>query len=276
MKFAIMSLDFKRLPLEQVFRLARDYGFEGMELWGSRLHTHPGDVTPADARQIIGWKKEYGVDIPMYSPNVLGFPYCICSRIPREREDAVKFYQGMADVASMLEIPRILVIADHPGYFLPRKEAWGYLVDSMKQITTYAASKGVRTIIEPLTPMESPVVTTAGDCVDLIAEVNHPELYAMMDVVPPVIVHEPFSHYFALLGEKLDYIHLCNTDGVTDAHTRLDSGILPITDVINVFKHWNFQGYVTTEIYSENYRDPELMLSNTARFLDNVKKELNL
>ena len=271
-----MSLDFKRLPLEHVFRLARDYGFEGMELWGSRLHAHPGDVTLEDARQILGWKKTYNVEIPMYSPNVLTFPYCICSRVAREREDGVNFYKGMVDVAAMLEIPRVLVVADHPGYFISRQEVWGYLVESMKQITAYAAEKGVRAIIEPLTPMESPVVTTADDCVTLIRDVNLPNLYAMMDVVPPVIVHEPFSQYFVLLGDKLDYIHLCNTDGKTDAHVRLDEGVLPITDVINVFKHWNYEGYVTTEIYSEYYRDPELLLSNTARILGGIKKELSL
>lgn len=103
-----------------------------------------------------------------------------------------------------------------------------------------------------------------------------PNLYAMLDVVPPVIVHEPFSQYFVLFGEKLDYFHLCNTDGITDAHTRLDEGTLPIIDVINVFKHWNYQGYVTTEIYSEHFRDPELFLSNTSRVIMERKKEISL
>ncbi len=276
MKFAMMSLDFRRIPLEQCFKLVRDYGFDGMELWGSRLHAHPDDIKPADAQRILNWKKEYGIEIPMYSPSVLGFPYCLCSRVAEERNDGVAFYKKMVDVANMLEIPRILLIADHPGYFISRAEAWGFLVESVKEITAYAGDKGVRTVIEPLTPMESPIITTAEDCVRLIRDVEIPNLYAMLDVVPPVIVHEPYSHYFVFLGEKLDYIHLCNTDGQTDAHLRLDKGILPITDVINVFKHWNYQGYVTIEMYSESYRDPELLLSNTARIIHNIKQELSL
>ena len=182
------------------------------------------------------------------------------------------FFKKMVDVAEMLEIPRVLLIADHPGYYVSREEVWGYLVDSVKEITAYAGEKGVKTVIEPLTPMESPVVTMADDCVRLIRDVDMTNLYAMLDVVPPVIMHEPYSQYFVLLGKKLDYIHLCNTDGKTDAHTRLDEGILPITDVINVFKHWDYSGYVTVEIYSENFWDPELFLSNTARILDKIKK----
>ena len=276
MKFAVMSLDFRRIPLEDCFKLAKDYGFEGLELWGSRLHAHPGDVKPADAQRILKWKKEYQIEIPMYSPSVLGFPYCICSRVAKERKDGVDFYKTMIDVANMLEIPRVLLIADHPGYFISREEVWGYLVESVKEVTAYAAEKGVKTVIEPLTPMESPVVTTSEDCVRLIRDVDMPNLYAMLDVVPPVIVHEPYSQYFVFLGDRLDYIHLCNTDGITDAHLRLDEGILPITDVINVFKHWEYKGYVTVEIYSENYRDPELFLSNTSRIIKNIKEELSL
>ena len=276
MKFALMSLDFKRLPLEHCFQLARDYGFDGMEIWGSRLHAHPGSLTNDDVKNIIKWKKVYDIEVPMYSPNVLNLPYCLCSRIAEEREDGINLYKKVVDLANALEIPRVLVIADHPGYFISQKEVWEYLVDSVKEITAYAAPKGVKTVIEPLTPMESPVVTTADDCVQLIHDVGLPNLYAMMDVVPPVIMQEPFSQYFQLLGERLDYIHLCNTDGVTDAHTRLEEGILPITDVINVFKHWNYSGYVTTEIYSENYRDPELLLSNTARILNKIKDELKI
>ena len=276
MKFGMMSLDFRRIPLEYCFRMARDYGFDGMELWGSRLHAHPGDLTAEDAQRILNWKKEYNIEIPMYSPSTLGFPFCICSRIAAERRDGVDFYKKMVDVARMLEIPRVLLVADHPGYYIARETVWAYLVESVKEISAYAAQFGIKTVIEPLTPMESPVVTTAEDCMRLIKDVELPNLYAMLDVVPPVIVHEPFSQYFVTLGDKLDYIHLCNTDGVTDAHTRLDSGILPITDVINVFKHWNYDGYVTTEIYTEHFRDPELFLSNTARILQQVKKELSL
>lgn len=276
MKFGMMSLDFRRIPLEYCFKMARDYGFDGMELWGARLHAHPGDLTVFDADRILAWKKEYGIEIPMYSPSTLGFPYCICSRISKERQDGIDFFKKMVDVAEMLEIPRILLIADHPGYYLPSEEVWGYLVDSVKDITAYAGEKGVKAVIEPLTPMESPVVTTADDCARLIRDVDMPNLYAMLDVVPPVIMHEPYSQYFVLLGDKLDYIHLCNTDGVTDAHTRLDEGILPIPDVINVFKHWDYTGYVTVEIYSENYRDPELFLSNTSRIISEIKKELSL
>lgn len=267
MKFGVMSLDFKRLPLEETFRLARDYGFDGLEIYGSRCHLDPTDWNDEVGRRVVGYQEKYGVEVPMYTPHIINQPLCICSPREQERAEGVAYYQKAVDVASAIGCPRLLVVADHPGYFTPRREVWKYLVESMKAICAHAHGKNVQVTIEPVTPMESPVVTTVDDCVELIEDVGDPCLYAMMDIVPPTVVREPLGKYFAMLGDRLNYIHICNTDGVTDAHLRLEQGVLPVADVIRVIHQHGYQGFVTTELYSENFSDPELMLSNTGRFL---------
>lgn len=270
MKFGIISLDFKRLPLKETFRLANVYGFDGVEIFGSRCHLHVADWTEELGRSVMKLKDMYSLEVPMYTPNVLNLPLCICSPSAQERADGVEYYQRAVDIAAFIGCPRVLVVADHPGYFTPRRGIWGYLVDSVRQICKYAHGKNVQITIEPLTPMESPVVSTVDDCVELIEDVNSPDLYAMMDIVPPTVAHEPLSKYFNMLGDRLNYIHICNTDGVTDAHFRLENGVLPIEDVMRVIHEHNYQGYVTTELYSECYSDPELMLSNTSRNLKSI------
>ena len=52
------------------------------------------------------------------------------------------------------------------------------------------APKGVSLVIEPLTPMESPVITTADDCVDAIKRIGRDNVEAMMDVAPPTVANE--------------------------------------------------------------------------------------
>lgn len=271
-----MSLDFKRLPLVQCFELAREYGFDGLEIFGCRSHLYPGDFSNELRKQILSYQEKYQIEVPMYTPNVLNLPLCICSPNEKERQDGVEFYKKAVDIASQINAKRLLVVADHPGYTTPRRQIWAYLVESMKEICTYAHGKDVQVTIEPLTPMESPVITTVDDCVELIEDVNDDVLYAMMDIVPPVVVQEPFSKYFNMLSDRLNYIHISNTDGKTDAHTRLDEGVLPLIDVIEIFKRHNFSGFVTAELYSENYRDPELILANTARIIKDIRKKLDL
>ena len=276
MKFALMSLDFKRLPLEDCFRMAKEYGMDGVEIFCSRRHLHLPTFGREEAEEILAYRKKYGVEIPMLTPSTLGKDVCLCSDDPAERADGIAIYKLGIDAAQQLEVPRVLVTADHPGYFRDPDEIWSTLVESVAELASYAEPRGVRVIIEPVTPMESPVVTTAGDCARLIREVGSPALGAMLDIVPPVVVHEPISQYFQLLGERMEYVHICNTDGVTDAHLRLEEGVLPVPDVLNTLAHHGYEGFVTTELYTENYRDPELLLSNTARVLGQIRRELSI
>lgn len=274
MKFGIMSLDYKRYPLETCFILANRYGFTGLEIFGTRLHLYPDDLTKEKVKEILGYKKKYGVEIPMYTPNAINMPVCICSTLLGERENGVTYYKKAVDVAAAIGADGVLVVADHPGYMADRVETWRHLVESMTEICNYAEGKGVQVTIEPLTPLESPVVTTSDDCVRLLKDVDRDCLYAMMDVVPPVITHEPFSRYFMALGSKLNYIHVCNTDGITDAHLRLDHGILNVTDLFQLIKNQNYSGFVTTELYSETMVDPELLAANTARVINDTLSQL--
>ena len=276
MKFGLMSLDFKRLPLEHCFAIAHGYGFDGVEIFCSRRHVHLPSFGAKEAQVIRDYQKKYHLEVPMLTPNTLGQDVCLCSDDPAEREESVALYKKGIDAAEMIGAPRVLVTADHPGYFRKEEEVWSVLVESMKELCDHASHKGVKVVIEPVTPMESPVVTTSSDCLRLMQDVGSPALDAMLDVVPPVVVHEPFSQYFELLGERMDYIHICNTDGVTDAHLRLEQGVLPVADAISVFAHHGYQGYVTTELYSENFRDPELFAANTARVIGQIRKELQI
>ena len=52
--------------------------------------------------------------------------------------------------------------------------------------------------------------------------------------------------------------------------------MLPVADAINTFLHHGYQGYVTAELYTECFRDPELMLSNTVRALGRIRTELGV
>lgn len=276
MKFGIMSLDFKRLTIEETFRLAKVYGFDGVEIFGSRCHLHPDDYTVDVARNIIGLQKKYDLQIPMYTPLALNLPICICSPFENERKDGVEYYKKAVKIAADIGCERLLVVADHPGYFTHGNIIWDNLVESMKEICEAAHGTNVQVTIEPLTPMESPVVSTVDHCVQLLQDVSDEHLYAMMDIVPPTIVKEPISKYFSMLGDRLNYVHICNNDGITDAHLRLENGVIPVPDVLNVLNKHGYEGYVTTELYSELYYDPELMLSNTARCLKNYLNELDI
>lgn len=276
MKFGCFSLDFRRFSLETAFRMAAKYGFDGIEIWGGRPHAFPYDMTPGEVQKVLKLKKAYGLEVPMYTPNALGMPYNLCSLDQREQRDAMDYFKTAICACESMEVPRMLVVADHPGYEVPRRKSYQRFVENMKELGGYAQEHNVKLVIEALTPMESPIITTSDDCLEAIQDIGLSNIEAMMDVVPPNIAYEPYSAYFEKLGERMNYIHICNNDGRTDAHLRLDTGELPITDMVRIFKEHGFEGYVTVELYSEYYKDPELLLANSSRLLRQIRQDLNL
>ena len=276
MKFAFLTLDFRRFDLEFAFQCANRYGFEGLEIWGGRPHAYAYDMDAERIAQINKWKKQYNLEIPMFVPDALNQNKRLTVPDKNERADALAFVKKSIDVASAIESPRILVVADHPGYSIDFATAWEVFCENINELADYAKDKGVRITVEPLTPMECAMIARVDDCVRLVDALKRDDVHFMMDIVPPVIAYEPFSNYFSKLGKKMDYIHICNNDGVTDAHVRLESGVIPIEDMFTVFKNWGYEDYVSAELYSEVYHDPELMLANTARVLAGIRERLSI
>lgn len=40
MKFSFLTYQFARYPLEYCFYMAKEYGFNGVEVWGARPHAY--------------------------------------------------------------------------------------------------------------------------------------------------------------------------------------------------------------------------------------------
>ena len=191
MKFGCFSLDYRRFPLERAFRDAKRFGFTGLEIWGSRPHAYPFDMDREEIGKILQLQKDYGIEVPMYTPNALGMPICLCSLDKREQRDAQVYFKAAIDACAGIQSPRMLMVADHPGYTTPRAASWARFIENMQELAKYAAPKGVTLVIESLTPMESPVITTSDDCAQALADIGMENVEAMLDIVPPNIAYEP-------------------------------------------------------------------------------------
>ena len=59
MKFSFLTYQFCRFGLEHSFKMAQEYGFEGVEVWGGRPHAYAHDMGREEIQAILGWKKQY-------------------------------------------------------------------------------------------------------------------------------------------------------------------------------------------------------------------------
>ena len=267
MKFTFLTYLFCRFPLEYSFRMAREYGYDGIEIWGARPHAYVYDMDAARTAEINGLKKKYALEISMLTPELLAYPYNPISRYAAERRDTIEYLLKNIEFAAAVGTNKMLVAAKHPGYGIAYDKTWEYLTHGVSELCKRAEALGVDIVFEVLSPSEGILINTADQLAKLIREVNSPALKGMLDVVPPVIANEPLSEYFDKLGDKMEYIHICDSDSKTEAHLQLGEGDLPIADALRIFKRCGYDGWCSLELLAPYFKDPELYLSQGTRII---------
>lgn len=271
MKFSFLTYLFCRFPLAYSFKMAQYYGFDGVEIWGARPHAYAWDIDSAAIQEIRELKQSCGVEISAYTPELLSYPYNLASPLKKEREETEQYLMRALDVTAAIDARRMLITLPHPGHLARKKDVWEMVLEPLRRLCAHAEELDVSVMLETLSPSESNLVTTADEAAAMIQEVGSPAMTAMMDLVPPIIANEPLSNYFHFLPGRMDYIHLCNSDGTTEFHSRLDEGVLSIQDIFTLLKRQHFEGWCSLEILAPYYKDPELYLAQSKRIMDVYK-----
>ena len=102
MKFSFLTYQFCRFGLEHSFKMAQEYGFEGVEVWGGRPHAYAHDMGREEIQAILGWKKQYGVEISMFTPEILAYPYSLTSSMEKERRETIEYLLKSVETAARL------------------------------------------------------------------------------------------------------------------------------------------------------------------------------
>lgn len=276
MKFSFLTYLFSRYPLEYCFKMAQEYGFEGVEIWGARPHAYAWDMTNKKIEEILSWSEQHGISISMYTPEILAYPYNLVSSDYIERQETIEYLKKSLEVASALETDKMQITIKHPGYGRNRKEIWKFMSEGLKELCDKAENVGVDIILESLSPSEGNVITCVDDIVQIKDMVDSARLCSMIDMVPPFIANEPYAEYFHKLGNSMKYVHICNSDGKTEFHMQIDDpkGEIPLTDFFKVLQNNGYDGWYSIELLAPYFKDPELYLAQAGRILQTIKGQL--
>lgn len=270
MKITALTYLFNRYSLESVFQLFHHYGLDGVEIWGGRPHAFVKDLDDKAIDDINQWSEKYKLPVSMYVPEILAYPYHPCSRLLAERKDALKYLRCALAAAKKMNTSLMQMTIPHPGYGRDKAEIWDQLMEFFSELVEEAEKQEVKIVIESLSPSEGGnLIANADDLGQVLTTIDSPYLTAMIDVVPPFIAQEPYSEYFEKLKGKIEYIHLCNTDGQTEWHMSLDNpeGQIPLTAFMHILKRYQYDGWVSLELLSPYFGNPELYFAESLRIL---------
>lgn len=267
--FAVMSVQYVHYSLEYYLDSMKKCGLKHVDLWGGIPHYCRLDYPyTADAEKKIdairAQMEERGLDVAVYTPETLAYPYSFSDPNEEVRKRTVDYFRMAMDDALRLGTNKVFLNSGCGLLDVPREESFGRLVDTYRKIADIAEEKGIELVLEQLQPYESNLVLNLKDIKRVLDEVNSSALYVCVDVVAMAVAGEELKDYFEVLGrDRIRLIHFADT-----CHYILGDGELPLKDYLKTLEEYDYDGIVDLEINDSIYwDDPHASIEKSVEWL---------
>jgi L-ribulose-5-phosphate 3-epimerase len=241
-------------PLTEVFKLAKDNGFEGVEV----AIAEEGEITPqsteADLKRIVEQAHEVGIQIPSLASG-LGWGYPLTTTDEATRNKGIELVKSSLQAAKWLGVDAILCVPGGVGAeFIegfkgaPYAVAYDNALDAFQQIKPVAEETGVAVGIENvwnkflLSPLEMR---------DFVDKLDSNQIGVYFDA-GNVIATGYAEDWVRTLGHRIKRVHfkdfkrdVGNLDGFCD----LLAGDVNYPEVMKALREIGYNGPVTSEFF---------------------------
>lgn len=269
MKVGMFTSGYQRSCMEDIFRDAKRYGYDYIELWGGRPHAYAYDLKRGQIDSLVNLRDKYEIPIKVYTPEHNAYPYNYMVGDEHQRKESIEYLKTAIEMGKALGAEYTVISAGHAGYEATKKEIWERLCKSIRELVDYAQEKEHILLIEALTSFESNVCTSANDLCDIIDYIDSPFFGAMCDVVPPYVQHESILSYFKKLGKNLKHLHIVDSDGITDTHLLPGAGTIPLKELMGEIYDCGYDEGITIELVTAYINEPSLY---SKKAIDRLKK----
>lgn len=189
--------------LEEAFKIARDLGYDGVEVW--HYHLRQTGESPA-------WLGRLARELELsLSVHALSWDLNFTSMLPESREISLRLLEAGIDAAAELEAGPVVV---HPGRITAPNDSagryWPLLVEGVGRLAHYAAGRGLTVSLELMEHIPREFFIMPEDTGRLLKEVNAPNLSITYDAAHVPWQEEPLAYLKRMSG--VGHIHLSDAD----------------------------------------------------------------
>lgn len=258
--------------LRRCMTLARETGFEGIELAYALEGPINPHSTPEDMRAIAQLAEEVGIEISSLATGVL-WRFNLISEDDEERERAKAHVRKELELAGALGVDTALVVPGFTGPFqagqpVVRDYAAAYerALESLRELGSVAEENGVYIGVENVWNkfLDSPF-----EMRDFIDRVGHPYVQCYLDVGNVLRTGYP-EHWIRVLGPRIKKVHFKDyrTDvGTLHGFVELLTGDVNYPAVMEALREVGYDGWCIAEIGPRKHW-PESVLEATSRAMD--------
>ncbi|MEX0936214.1 MAG: sugar phosphate isomerase/epimerase family protein [Pirellulales bacterium] len=267
-----------RMSLAQCFELAKDAGFDGVEINFNLEGEFSAESSPESIREIGALARKTGLDISGVC-SFLYWPYSLTHNDPERRKRGLELGMQMIEAARLLETENLLVV---PGaVYAPWLEDYEPVPndvcdrrakEAVRQMIPVAQKAGVHLNMENI--FANAYLFSPQEMVDFVDSFDSPNVHIHFDT-GNIMQYQFPEHWIPILGKRIKNIHFKEWDKRTHEfnlatfRTLLD-GTTNWPAVIEALDKIGYRGYLTFEYFHPHQHYPEALVYQTADALDRM------
>jgi L-ribulose-5-phosphate 3-epimerase len=268
----------QRMSLQQCLQLAKEAGFDGIEL-NYDLDNDLSPKTSSDQyRAIRKMADQIGIAISGLC-SFLYWPYSLTDNDPERRKRALELARLMIEAAHELGTENVLTIAGSTYIpWIPDREPVAIDVcdlrahESIGQLIPLAEKNGVYLNIENI--VFNGYLTTPGEMNAFVDSFGSKHVRVHFDTGNVMLFQFP-EHWIPLLGRRIKNVHFKEfskkgTDHTLESFRTLLDGTTNWPAVMDALEQAGYDGYVTFEYFHPFLHYPEALVEQSSDALDRI------
>ncbi|MDY3928029.1 MAG: AMP-binding protein [Clostridia bacterium] len=265
MKIAFSTLGCPNYDWKDVYSMAKDLGFDGIEVREIRTEFYSSPFSVSKCEATAKKLKEIGLEIPCMSTG------CVLSEIEKSEQNIEEVTEYI-QIASKLGASYIRILADrNPA---PTGEIDDNIVISeIKKLIPIAKEYNIILLIET-----NGVYADTKRLKKLLDTINDENVAALWDVHHPYrFFNESPKETIESIKDYIKYIHVKDSvmkDGIV-SYKMMGEGDMPINDIMIELRSINYDGYVTLEWvkkWAPELTDAGIVFPHYANFMSPYRK----
>jgi len=228
--------------LDETIKRVAALGYDGIEIGAAAPHAYPAYLGADRRAQVRDLLQEHDIALSSMLPAPSGGPgNNPASPYVEERRATIEHYKELAELVALWGGKTLIYLPGWTIYGTSRRQAWAWSREVLTEVAHAIAHTGVTLVIEP-TSHDTNLCVSADDAIELMQDVNLPNVKLMFDTFHVHYSREVNTDYVYKMGADLRHIHISDNDRLPPGQ-----GVVDFPAIIDAVIDIGFDGYLTME-----------------------------
>lgn len=269
-RFAICNELFQKTPFQDVCKEVRSLGYDGLEIAPFTLGDDPASLPKSERENIVRAMEGEGlqfVGLHWLLTAPPGLHITTRDELLRKRtwDYVYALIDLCADLAGSASRPPVIVFGSPKQRSstdgCTAKKAVDVFACELAQAAPHAEARGVKLLIEPLSPTQTDVVNTLSEAVAMVKQIDSPAVATMFDSHNAVDERDPHPTLIREYGPYIRHVHVNELDG-----REPGMGDYDFAAILQALADVNYSGWVSVEAFDFS-RDPRQIAARALNHL---------